>query len=181
MKAIIITLVVLLLIGGTLFSTYVSYNDYAVSIEEQIETKYEDNQNIHAQYALKIMELAKVPKMYANDITTLYKQVVTGTFGEDGSKAMFQFIKTANPNLDPQLYSVIQKEIIAGRTKFENAQTELLDMTRGYNTVLKRFWGKLWLQEFNSFPKIDLKKYTPVITDSTREAFETKTDKVVDF
>ena len=131
--------------------------------------------------ALKIMELAKVPKMYAADITALYKQVVTGTFGKDGSQAMFQLIKTANPNLDPQLYSTIQKEIINGRTKFENAQTELLDMTRGYNTVLKRFWGKLWLQTFNDYPKIDLKQYTPVITDSTREAFETKTDKTVDF
>ncbi len=179
MKFIIILIIVAVL--GSLFGSYVSYNDYAVSTEETIKAKYKDNQNIHAQYALKIMELAKVPKMYAKDMTDLYKQVVTGTFGKDGSGAMMQFIKTANPNLDPQLYAVIQKEIIAGRTKFEQAQTELTDMTRGYSTTLNKFWGKVWLTKLNDFPTIKLEDYTPVITNDTRETFETKTDKALEF
>lgn len=177
----LLTFIAVLVLGFSLFGTYVSYNDYAVSVEAQIKTKYDDNQNIHAQYSLKIMELAKVPKMYAKDLTELYKQVVTGTFGKDGSDAVFQFIKTANPNLDPQLYATIQKEIIAGRTKFEQAQTELLDMTRGYETTLNRFWGKLWLTKLNDYPTIKLADYKPVITDATRETFETKTDKPLEF
>lgn len=177
----LISLVLTMALLGSLFATYISYNDYAVKEEQRIKTKYDDNQNIHGQYTLKIMELAKVPKMYTKDMTELYKSIVTGTFGKDGSQAMFQLIKTANPNIDPSLYGTIQKEIIAGRQKFEQSQTELLDMTRGYSTTLSTFWGKLWLTKINSFPTIDLAKYTPVITEGTREAFETKTEKPLEF
>jgi hypothetical protein len=167
-----------LLIGGICFASYVSASNYGNSSEQALSAQYQDNQNVLAQYTTKIAEIAQVPSMYKKDLQDVIDSTFKGRYGSDGSKAVVQFIKEQNLNLDPSMYKEIQTQMIAGRNKFENSQTRLIDLRRSYQTALGSFWQGMWLK-FAGYPKTDLSKYDPVINAHTEEAFKTKRDEGV--
>ena len=169
-----VLIAVLLLVG---FSTWISFDNYAVNIEEQIKAKQDDNEQKLGQYSLRVMETAQIPKMYAADVKELYSNIVTGTFGENGSEAMFQLIRTANPTLDPSLYANVQRIMESGRLDFEKSQTELRDILRGYQSTLRRKWPSFWLTTLNDFPTINFDDYRLITSEHSQEAYSTGVDR----
>ena len=133
----------------------------------------QDNENIYASYGQKIMELAQVPKIYAEDVERVTKSAIQARYGEEGSKATFQWLKEQNPQLDPTLYAKISNAIEAGRDEFKNAQTQMLDIKRSYETSLGNVWSGFWLS-LAGYPKINLDDYKIVSTDRSADAFRTK-------
>jgi uncharacterized protein (UPF0333 family) len=171
--ALIGTLVALAVIVLALFMSYVSASNYGNAAEQGIKATYKNNQNIYATYTQKVMEVAQVPEMYRDDISKVTEGAISGRYGKDGSKAVFQAIKEQNPTLDATLYRKIQEVIEGGRTEFQNAQTRLLDQKRSYETNLGYFWkGKML--SFAGYPKIDLDQYDIVTTDKTQAVFASK-------
>lgn len=170
--AIPIIVMILIVIAG-LIGSYVSASNYGNSMEQQLKAKVNDNENIYASYGQKIAELAQVPKMYAEDLQKITTAAIQGRYGENGSKATFQFLKEQNPNLDPALYQKISNEIIAGRNEFKNAQTQMLEIRRSYETMLGSVWSGMWLH-IAGYPKINLQDYKIVTTDRAADAFRTK-------
>lgn len=174
------SLIVLAIVGVlafAAFNTWISWDNWAVNIEEQIKAKQEDNEQKLGQYSLRVMETAQIPKMYAADVKELYSNIVTGTFGEGGSEAMFQFIRTANPTLDPSMYSNVQRIMETGRLEFEKSQTELRDLTREYQATLRRVWPKFWLSTLNNFPTINFDDYKLIQSEHSVETYKTGVDK----
>lgn len=174
--ALIIVVASIIVIGGTLFASYVSAHNYGVRAEQQIVAQYEDMENILGQYSLKVAEAAQVPAMMKDDMKEVMTSVMTARMGADGSKAMFQWFQEHQINLDPQLYRQIQQMIEAGRDKFANAQTQFIDTKRVYETNLGYFWKGMWMR-IAGFPKIDLDQYRIISSDHAQEAFETGVDK----
>lgn len=157
------------------FVSYVSMHNYGNAQEKLLEAKWSDNQNILGQYSIKIGELVQVPEMYKSDLKEVIQANFEGRYGPDGSKAVFQWFREQNLNLDAEQYRLVQREIAAGRQNFTVAQTELLDIKRGYETALGSFWQGFWLK-VAGYPKVDLAKYRVVVAGNTAEVFAAGVD-----
>lgn len=151
--------------------SYISNYNFGNRIEKEIAASYENNQNILSQYSVKIKEMAQVPDMYAEDLKGIYSEVMAGRYGDDGSKAMWQWIQEKNPQVDASLYTNIQQAMEAGRNKFENSQTILIDKKRTYETALGSFWSGMWLN-IAGYPKIELDDYKVIKSTYSNDAFE---------
>lgn len=158
-----------IVVGCTVMGTYNS----CISQENGLEAQYQKNQNNYANYFDKLKEIAQVPAMYTADLEKVYKSALSARYGEGGSKAVFQFIQEHNPTVDSSLYTKIQSVIEAGRNSFEADQTTLLDKRRVYQNTIGQVPGSMIAGMFG-FPRVDLKKYDPVINDATEKAFATK-------
>ena len=144
--------------------------------KKTIVAQYDNNRNILSNYTTRIMEMAQVNDMYRDDLMGVIEQTFSGRYGEDGSKAVFQFIQENNMNLDSSMYRAIQSSMESGRLEFQNNQTRLIDLRRNYETamgyVVKGFFINL-----AGYPKIDLTKYDIIVESTTQERFDTKVDK----
>ena len=163
-------------VAFTLVASYVTNANYGNRAERQIVATWEDNENILAQYSLKVMEVAQVPSMYKKDVIEIYGAALEGRYGENGSQAMFQFLKEQNPQIDASLYTNIQQIMEAGRNEFRVAQTRLIDQKRSYETNLGYVWKGFWL-DMAGYPQLDLANYEAITSDYAVEAFETGVDK----
>ena len=171
---------VLLILSVGFFVTIASIVGYVVnkhnsfvSLEAGIEAQYKQNQNNYDNYFKKIKEMVQVNDMYADDFKKVYDDLMKGRYGENGSKAMFQWIQENMPNFDSSMYKNVQREISAGRKDFENNQKMLLDKKATYKSSLKKI-PAVYIATFMGFPKIDLKEMDIVTSDSTDKAFKTK-------
>ena len=168
-------IVVALLIGLALAGSYISAYNYGNRSEKSLSTKLEDNQQILGQYTIKVGEMAQVPKAMRNDLLKVIEATFTGRYGQDGSKATWQWIQEQNPNLDPALYNRLQQTMEAGRNEFTRAQTELLDQKRVYTTNLDSFWTGFWLR-MAGYPKIKLEDIKVVKAANTEQVFSEGVD-----
>ena len=158
------------LVVGLCAVSYISANNYGATIEAQLRAERSNNQNILAGYTQKIKEAAQVPDMYVEDLTKVTNAAIQGRYGKDGSKAVFQWLKEQNPNLDSKLYIKLQQIIESGRDEFKNGQTKMLDVKRQYETQQGYFWRGIWLR-MAGFPKVNMDDFKPVIIDSVETAF----------
>ena len=161
---------------ATMFFYYVGVHNYAVSAEKEIVAAWEDNEQTLGQYTLKIQEMAQVPTMYKDDLKEVYTAAISGRYGEDGSQAMFQWLKEQNPNFDASMYTKLQQVMEAGRNEFKVKQTALIDRKRSYETNLD-FFLKGRVLAFGGFPKIDLDDYKAITSRAAKTTFETGIDE----
>lgn len=163
------------LIAVCIFS-YVSNYNYGNKAEKQILAEWENNENILAGYSLKITEMAQVNTMYKDDVKEVFTGVMQGRYGENGSQAMWQWLKEQNPQLDSAMYNRLQQVMEAGRNEFKVAQTRFVDVKRTYETNLGYLWKGFWLRAAG-YPKIDLAEYKIITSGHAKQAFETGIDE----
>lgn len=171
----LIALIVAIMIGMISIPSYISAANYGNRTEQALLVKVENNENIYANGTQKVIEIAQVPAMYAADLGKLTRDAISGRYGADGSKAVFQMLREQNPQLDSKMYTKIQQVIEAFRDEFKNNQTEMLDMKRTYSTTLGNVWQGFWLK-LAGYPKTDLSKFAIVSTDKAAETFKTHRD-----
>lgn len=150
-----------------------------VRTENGIKAQYSDNQNIYDKMFKSFRETAQVPEMYANDLERVYKGAIQARYGENGSKALFQFIKEQNPTFDSSMYTKLQSMIEANRNQFAASQTTIVDKCRVYDDQRLQFPGSM-VAGFFGFPKLDLEKHCKVVTSGrTEKAFDSKKDEEI--
>lgn len=155
-----------------LVATLISTANYGNRTEEEIKAVWSNNQNILGQYTLKVQEIASIPEMYKNDLKEVVTSSLSARYGDKGSQAGMQWIKEHAINFDSSMYTKIQQVIEAGRNEFQNAQTRLVDVKRGYTVSLGEI-PKGWILGLVGYPKIDLAIYKPIVAADTSKAFET--------
>lgn len=156
-------------------TAYIGNHNYGNKAEETIKAEYSDMENILSQYSNKISEAVQVNSMYKDDLKDVISSALSSRYGNEGSKAMFQWIKEHDVNLDADVYKKIQQMIEGGRNKFENAQTRFIDTKRVYKTNLGYLWKGYWLEKAG-FPTLKWEDYAIISNDSTKETFKTKID-----
>ena len=168
------TLFAVLGVVGTLIAivigSYVTSYNYGNRAENEIKAIWENNQNILAQYTQKVQEAAQVPGMMKDDVKEVVSAALSGRYGPDGSKAVFQWIQEQNPTVDAELYRKIQQIIEAGRDEFKVSQTRLIDAKRAYSTNLGYLWKGIWMR-IAGYPKINLDDYKAITNDYANKAF----------
>ena len=105
---------------------------------------------------------------------------------KDGAGQMMLWIKEHNPDLGPEVYTRLQREIGAYRDKFTAEQTKLADICRSYEDLREMPWSKIWVS-MAGYPSSDYeekggKKLCRLVTSKdAAEAFETGIDEAIDF
>lgn len=155
-----------------IIGSYISAYNGANIHEQGIKATYKNNENILATYGQKIEEAAQIPEMQRDDVAKVFRDAMNGRYGDQGSKAVVQFIREQNPTLDSSVYTKLQSMIEAGRNDFQRGQTMLIDRKRAYETEMGSFWRGFWIRTAG-FPKIDLADFKIVSTDRASEAFRT--------
>lgn len=178
MKGLIATGIVVAGIAAVGVTSWISAYNTGNRLENAIKATYEDNQNVLAQYSNRIAEAAQVPAMQRDDLTAVVTAALDARYGEDGSRAMFQFLQEQNPTIDSSVYVELQRIIVAGRQDFQVAQTRLIDQKRVYETALGSFWQGTWMG-LAGFPRVDLDEYNIVTNARTEEAFSTGTEEPI--
>lgn len=154
----------------------ISLNNNAVTSENGIDAQYKSNQNTLAQGVQKVQEIAQVPAMYTEDLTKVFEKAISARYGEDGSKAMFQWIQEQNPNFDSTMYAKIQTVIEVFRTDYKVAQDVLLDKCNIYKNSTGTFPNSVFYSVLN-YPSPDIeKKCTPIVNEYTKEVYERGTE-----
>lgn len=154
-------------------TSYVSAKNAGVRHETGIEAAYDDGKNVYAQYGQEVGEAAQIPAMQTDDLTKVVTAALQARYGNDGSKAMFQFIKEQNPTLNQETYLRIQDIISSGRRDFKKTQTVLIDKRRSYKLALGSFWSGIWLG-IAGFPNIRLEtEFLPISTSAADAVYET--------
>lgn len=166
-------------LGGMTFISYVSAYNTGNRLEQNIVATHENNKNILAQYGNKVAEAAQIPGMQRDDLAAVVTAALEGRYGDDGSRAVVQWIQEQNPQIDSTVYVQLQRMIEAGRNEFSVAQTKLVDQKRVYETALGSFWTGMWLN-IAGYPRIDLDEYQIVSTARANEAFETGVEAPMD-
>jgi hypothetical protein len=170
---------ILVIFGVIGCSVVISINNTCVEHEATIKAQYKQNQNNYDNYFKKVQEMAQIPTKYANDMKEMWDKVMMGRYGKNGSKAMWQWLKEQNPQLNPDLYIKVQRTIEAGRIDFETNQKMLLDKKRIYEDSYLNKFPSGAVAKMLGFPKIDLSKMDIVISDETQKVFKTKKSKTI--
>lgn len=174
-----IALGVILALGLAYGGCALSFRSDCVAAEAGIKAQYKQNQNNYDNMWKKFKEMAQVPEMYVEDLKKVYDAAIKARYGEDGSRAAFQFIKEHNPNFDAAMHTKLQSAIEAGRNGFEADQKQLIDKKRQYEVLLgstRALFVGVWF----GFPRIDLDQYDIVTSDETQEIFRDKKSKEID-
>ena len=156
--------------------SYISAANYGNAIEQRLEAKQKDNENVYASYGQKIAEVSQIPSMYTDDLLKLTTAAIQGRYGTNGTQSTMIWIKEQNPSLDPAMHNKIIQLIESGRDEFKNAQTGMLDIKRSYKASLGTIWKGFWLKRAG-YPKLDLDEYDIVTTDDASTAFKTKREQ----
>ena len=90
--------------------------------EQKIESNYDKMFKTIAQHA-------QVTKNYFSEFKEIYKGIMTGRYGDGGSKAMWQWLKEANPQAPPDLHLKLMNTIEASRMSFDREQQKLANMS----------------------------------------------------
>lgn len=150
---------------------FVSANNKAVALENGLEASYQNNQNILTTYYQKVQEAAQIPGMMSEAQRKVIRDSLEGRYGKDGSRAVFQSIQEQNPTVSEALYIKVQTIIEAGRDEYKNGQSMMIDKARVYTTVLDTIPGG-FVMRMMGFPRKDMNKYKPVITDSVDQVYQ---------
>lgn len=175
--AVILVLVGLLLAGAVVLGlSYVSAYNTANQLEAKLKAEFSNNENTMAGYSQKVQEAAQVTTMMRDDIVKVTREAISGRYGPDGAKAVFQMITEQNPQVSPEVYVKLQQIVEAGRDEFKNGQTRMIDTKRAYETALGSFWQGMWMR-IAGYPKTDLSKFVVISTESTQEIFKNGKEK----
>lgn len=176
--AVLAILGVLIALGGFFAMNYIKYHNIGVQYEQRLKGVWSENTVVLNTYTTKVQEVAQVPGMYKEDLSSVIKDTFSGRYGKDGSKAVVQFIQEQNMNLDPSMYRQIQQVMEAGRNEFQTSQKMLIDVKMNYEAQLGYFWSGLWLG-FAGYPKVNLDDYKILKTADVEAKMESGVDSVI--
>jgi hypothetical protein len=135
-----LTTAAVLLIAG--YGKVNSFRGQVIARETTLSAHYQGNQAQLSMYALGLPEQTGIADRQAEQLRTIFTDVVQGrndralSAAQNGQGALFSAISEAYPNIDLKSYDKIVEYIQKSREEFRQAQESLLDDVAGYETLL---------------------------------------------
>jgi hypothetical protein len=171
----VLIFVAVLIFGGvSLFFGYIGFGNEANRFENSITAAYSKNQTVYDNGWKTVVEKARVPKEYTAQLKDIYTSTMTGRYGADGSKALLQFIKEQNPQIDASVFKEIQQSIEIFHADFNQSQVELVSRKQEYQNLYTATTSGRFYNMIAHYPHIDMSKYDIVTSDKTQQDFDTK-------
>jgi len=161
------------------FIMNISYQNTYERIALDIDAQYKKIESDYEKMSRVILQQAGILNKYSSDFKDIYKGMMQGRYGEDGSKAMFQWIKEQNPQLDASVYAKLMTTVEAQRTQFSRYQEKVAMMVAESNKMMKTAPSKWFVDGEIKEAKIVSSTNTKFITesgidDSSNDLFEKK-------
>ncbi|QXO10004.1 hypothetical protein pEaSNUABM37_00043 [Erwinia phage pEa_SNUABM_37] len=161
------------LVVGIGVMAYVGAANKGNQMENSIDQLRQNSASNLSNLTQSIQEQAQVPEMAKDHLKEIIEAQMSGRYGKDGSKAVFQFLKEQNLQVDQRMYLNIQATMAGGRKEFEITQNRLMSQCTAYKNEIGNVWSGFWMR-LAGYPKIDVKTVCRAVTDSkTDAAFET--------
>lgn len=134
-------LVVVLIMGISIFSKFDSTQRKGVNFETQLNAQYKSNQNELSAFISGFYETMGIAEVKSTALNTVLTSAVTGRYDEGSSAKpsdgqVFSAITEAYPDINDSLaaYDKVIDYVTAGREAYKQDQDKLLDMLRVYDS-----------------------------------------------
>jgi hypothetical protein len=148
------------------FIMNISYQNSYERIDEDILAHYKKIESSYEKQSRIILQQAGILNKYSTDFKDIYKGMMQGRYGKDGSKAMMQWIKEQNPSIDASVYKKLMTTVEAQKTTFDRLQAQLTSMVAESNKMLKTAPSNWFVDGDMKEAKIVSSTATKVIVDS---------------
>jgi hypothetical protein len=155
----VIAVVILLAIFGVVGSFslgYLGYRNTAQSFEVDIPAQYTETQNVYDNGWKKVVEIAQIPEMQAQQVKDVYAGVMTGRYGANGSKALTQVIFEQNPQLGQEVYVKVQRTVESFHDSFQASQTNLIARKQEYTKFVTATTAGVFYNWLGKYPHIKI-------------------------
>lgn len=171
---VIITVGLLLLVVGAPVATLIKIKNSSVAQENNIVKLDKASETSLSNHTNTILEMVQVPQMQTEHLVKLAKEALTARYGDEGSKALFQFIKENTAAPSEKLYLDLQATMAGGRRDFKLTQDVKIEACTQYDTWRESFPNSMGAWFFD-LPSKKIEGRCEIVTDdTTRKAFETK-------
>lgn len=138
------------------FLGYLGFRNAAQAYEIDVPAQYTEMQNVYDNGWKKVVEIAQVPALQAQQTKEVYAAVMTGRYGANGSKAFVQLIHEQNPNLPAETYVTIQRTIESFHDSFQASQTNLIARKQEYGKFITATTGSIFYNWIGNYPHIHI-------------------------
>lgn len=167
-KGFLITLIVVVVVGGSLALWGVGVSNSERTLRNKIEAQQEASEIFYTKLWEILKSKAGVTEEYAEQFKEIQFGIMEGRYSTGGE--MMKWIQEANPEFDASLYKDLMNSIEGERNGFFVEQKKLLDMNKQHKDMLVTFPKKVILKNRGVIEIVVLKNTV------TKEAFETGTD-----
>lgn len=168
-----------LMLALIMFVMNISFQNTYERIDQDIKAQYKKIESNYEKMSRVILQQAGILNKYSTDFREIYKGMMQGRYGKDGSKAMWQWIKEQNPQIDSTLYAKLMTTVEAQRTGFDRQQQKVSAMVAESNKMLRTAPSKWFVEGEIKEAKIVSSSKTKVIMetgvdDSSNDLFKTE-------
>ena len=154
------------ILAVVIFVMNISYQNSYERLAADIDAQYDKIESDYEKMSRVILQQAGILNKYSKDFKEIYKGMMTGRYGQEGSKAMWQWIKEQNPQIDASLYAKLMTTVEAQRTTFSRKQEKVAAMVAESNKMLKTAPSKWFVDGEIKVAKIVSSSNTKVIMET---------------
>lgn len=158
MRYLTLSLMALTIVFGVIVMGFgigaIGFSNDANGYEVDIPAQYKQMQNIYDNGYKQVLETADVANNYTDKFKDIWQGMLTDRYGKNGSQAVFQFIKEANPNIDTKLFERVQEQVETFHSNFSASQTEIIAKKQAYGRFLATNTDSRLYNVFFHYPHI---------------------------
>lgn len=147
----------------------ISYSNNEIRLKNLVTAQVDTRDANYDKTWKVISQQVQLTEKYADDFKEVYKGMLQGRYGENGSQAMWQWIKEQNPQLDASMYKTVQNTIEAQREQFFMEQKKLISYDMNHKNLRETFPGSWFVGDR---PDVEFNIITSAITKQAAETGE---------
>jgi len=143
-----------------------------MAIRTTIEAKQIDSKNQFDNMWKKISQVAQVTDAQKNALMDIFNGYAKARTGNGGGGEVMKWVQESCPNVDTSTFKNLQNIITGSRDAFTMRQTELLDLNREHEKLIRTIPSSIICSMFNRGPI----NVVIVTSSKTEKSFETGKD-----
>lgn len=170
---------ILSIVGGFLLITFlffmmnISYNNTAISLENQAKAQQNVNKTVYDTVWKTIKQKAQLSDKYESQFKNVYVDIMQERKYEKGGQ-MWKFVAESNPQFDSSLLLDLANTIEGQRIRFETSQKMLIDIKREHDNLRQKFPSSMFV---GGRPEL---KIDVVTSEKTKQIFSTCEENDID-